>query len=129
MTDSTLVPLPHDLPPAVAAARLRTPARVLAGRAGSSYCTPTLLGLRHDHAAARDAVWAEVDLARDLGADLVARLGLFEVRTRAASKEEYLLRPDLGRRLSDDGRAAVVADCPAGPGLQLVVGDGLSAAP
>jgi ethanolamine ammonia-lyase small subunit len=128
MTDAPLTPAPQDLPGAVAAARARTPARVLAGRAGSSDRTPTLLGLRHDHAAARDAVWAEVDLARDLGADLVARHGLFEVQTRAASKEEYLLRPDLGRRLGDAGRVAVVANCPAGAGLQVVVGDGLSAA-
>jgi ethanolamine ammonia-lyase small subunit len=119
---------PLDVDPAVLdAVRLRTPARILTGRAGTSYRTPTLLGLRQDHAAARDAVWAELDLPRELGA-CVERYGLFEVQTRAESKEQYLLRPDLGRRLGEAGRAAVVADCPAGAGLQIVIGDGLSAA-
>src|SRR5256885_7779785 len=84
------------------AVRARTPARILVGRAGSSYRTPTHLGLRQDHAAARDAVHAEVDLTRDLGADLVRRFGIFEVRTRAGGKEQYLMRPDLGRLLDDD---------------------------
>jgi ethanolamine ammonia-lyase small subunit len=121
--------LPLDAPSQLLSAiRLRTPARVLAGRAGSSYRTPTLLSLRRDHAAARDAVRAEVDLARDLGVDVVQQFGLFEVRSRANSKEQYLLRPDLGRRLSDAGRDAVAANCPTGAELQIVIGDGLSAA-
>ncbi|MCM3924353.1 ethanolamine ammonia-lyase subunit EutC, partial [Frankia sp. AiPs1] len=36
--------------------------------------------------------------------------------------------PDLGRRLSDAGRAQVAARCPPGADLQIVLGDGLSAA-
>src|SRR5436309_2641069 len=81
------------------AVRERTPARLLVGRSGPAYRTATWLQLRQDHAAARDAVQDEVDLERDLGADLVARWGLFEVGTLAESKTQYLLRPDLGRRL------------------------------
>jgi ethanolamine ammonia-lyase small subunit len=108
--------------------RARTPARVLVGRAGASYRTPTQLALRADHASARDAVRAEVDLARDLGADLVRRFGLFEVSTRADSKEQYLMRPDLGRQLTDAARDCVRGRCPPGADLQVVVGDGLSAA-
>src|SRR5437660_3381037 len=104
----------------------RAPARVLAGRAGPGYRTATWLKLREDHAAARDAVHAELDVARDLGG-LGERFGLFEVRTRAASKAEYLMRPDLGRRLDDAARERVLAECPAGADLQVVVGDGLSA--
>jgi ethanolamine ammonia-lyase small subunit len=109
-------------------ARARTPARLLAGRAGSSYCTPTLLDLRADQAAARDAVHAEIEMVRDLGEELVRRYALFDVVTRARDKSEYLLRPDLGRQLDDAGRAAVRAGCPAGADLQVVIGDGLSAA-
>src|SRR5947209_6619287 len=112
----------------VRALRARTPARVLVGRAGPAYRTATQLALRHDHAAALDAVWAEVDLERDLGPELVRRFGLFEVTTRAADKEQYLLRPDLGRQLSDPGRALVQARCPRGMDLQVAIGDGLSAA-
>lgn len=115
-------------PEVLEAVRLRTPARVLSGRAGTSYRTPTLLGLRQDHAAARDAVWAEMDLVRDFGREFIERYALFQVQTRAESKEQYLVRPDLGRRLSEAGRSLVAANCPAGVGLQIVIGDGLSAA-
>jgi ethanolamine ammonia-lyase small subunit len=117
-----------SLSEAVAAARARTPARILVGRAGASYRTPTQLALRQDHAAALDAVRAEVDLERDLGAEVVRRFGLFEVATRAATKEQYLMRPDLGRQLSDAARTALADRCPGGADLQVAVGDGLSAA-
>src|SRR5438105_13678940 len=90
--------LPAGVRETLAALQARTPARVLVGRAGPAYRTATQLALRRDHAAARDAVHAEVDLARDLG-DLVRHFNLFEVATRAAGKEQYLLRPDLGRQL------------------------------
>ncbi len=115
-------------PGPIAALRARTPARVLVGRAGPAYRTATHLALRCDHAAARDAVHAEVDLESGLGAELVERFSLFEVATRAVTKEQYLMRPDLGRELDDVGRQQVRERCPAGAELQVVVGDGLSAA-
>jgi ethanolamine ammonia-lyase small subunit len=107
--------------------RERTPARILVGRAGGSYKTATALDLRADHAAARDAVTAELDLVRDLGPDFVQRWGLFEVGTKARSKQEFLLRPDLGRALDEPGRGEVARRCPPGVDLQVVIGDGLSA--
>jgi ethanolamine ammonia-lyase small subunit len=122
------VPLRPEPDEVIAAIRARTPARILMGRAGPAYRTATQLALRHDHAAALDAVRAEVDLERDLGPELVQRFGLFEVTTRAADKEQYLLRPDLGRQLSDPGREMVRARCPRGMDLQVAIGDGLSAA-
>jgi ethanolamine ammonia-lyase small subunit len=106
----------------------RTPARVLAGRAGPAYRTATWLKLREDHAAARDAVHAEVDLLRDFGQERIDRFQLFDARTCARTKAEYLRRPDLGRRLSDESRDLVRSRCPAGRDLQVVIGDGLSAA-
>ncbi len=112
----------------LAAIRARTPARILVGRSGCSYRTATQLELRRDHAAALDAVHAEVDTQRDLGIDLVRRFRMFEVRTRAESKQEYLLRPDLGRRLDEAARQSIRKECPAGCVLQVVAGDGLSAA-
>jgi ethanolamine ammonia-lyase small subunit len=105
----------------------RTPARVLVGRAGPAYRTATWLKLREDHAAARDAVRADVDLLSAFGPVRVPALGLFAARTCATSKAEYLRRPDLGRRLDDESRELVRASCPAERDLQVVVGDGLSA--
>jgi ethanolamine ammonia-lyase small subunit len=111
----------------LAAALARTPARLFAGRAGPGYRTATWLKLREDHAAARDAVHADPDLVRAFGPDRAAGYGLFRVQTRARSKAEFLLRPDLGRRLDDESRARVAAECPAGADVQVVLGDGLSA--
>ena len=83
------------------AIRARTPARLFVGRSGVGYRTRTQLELRADHAAARDAVQASIDMDRDLG-DLARRTNLLEASSRAGTKQEYLLRPDLGRRLDDD---------------------------
>ena len=73
--------------------RVRTPARLLLGRAGGGYRTGTQLNLRQAHAAARDAVRAELDLPKQLGPEFIKQWGLFEVSTAARSKDEYLLRP------------------------------------
>jgi ethanolamine ammonia-lyase small subunit len=125
MNESHLpTPHPSDLPAIMEAIRARTPARLLVGRAGPSYRTATALELRHDHAAAVDAVNAELELPPDL----VQRWSLFEVRTRARDKTEYLMRPDLGRRLDDVARETAVRQCPRGVDLQVVIGDGLSVA-
>jgi ethanolamine ammonia-lyase small subunit len=107
--------------------RQRTPARILVGRAGPAYRTATQLELRRDHAAAVDAVWAEVDLPRDLGAGFLEQWQLFDVSSQAATKDEYLRRPDLGRRLSDTACQAIAAHCPTDIDLQIVLSDGLSA--
>lgn len=107
--------------------RARTPARLFVSRSGVGYRTATQLELRADHAAARDAVQASIDLERDLG-ELARETNLLQASSRAATKQEYLLRPDLGRRLDDDSRRRIAAECPGGAGLQIVLGDGLSAA-
>ena len=106
--------------------RARTPARLLAGRSGAAYRTDTQLDLRAAHAAARDAVRAELSMLADLGEDIVRQWNLFEIQSRAVSKDEYLLRPDLGRQFSDASRQEVSARCLIGVDLQLVIGDGLS---
>src|SRR6516165_10831483 len=94
-----------ELPELAKAIRARTPARILVGRAGPSYRTATQLELRQDHAAALDAVHAELDIDNDFSRDFVERWRLFEVQTQAADKTEYLMRPDLGRKFSDAARA------------------------
>jgi len=106
--------------------RARTPARVLVDRVGASYRTATQLELRTAHAAARDAVRTELQLDCDLGADFVEQWKLFEVATKAQSKDEYLLRPDRGRNFSEAAAEEICSACPHAPELQIVIGDGLS---
>jgi ethanolamine ammonia-lyase small subunit len=119
--------LDRQLPPALERIKRQTPARIFTGRAGGSYRTATLLELRADHAAARDAVTVEFDLPRDLGQALVDHWRMFEVVTEARTKEEFLLRPDLGRTLGEEARGEIRRRCPAGRAVQVVLGDGLSA--
>src|SRR5579863_2846215 len=93
--------LAADFPEVLRKIRERTPARILAGRAGAAYRTTTQLELREAHAAARDAVRAELDLESTFGKAFIKQWKLFEVSTEARSKEEYLLQPDLGRRFDE----------------------------
>ena len=115
-----------DLPELVQKIRARTPARLLAGRSGGSYRTSTQLELREAHAAARDAVRVELNLERDFDASFISQWNLFEVFTEAANKEEYLLRPDLGRQFPNASREKILQRCSGKNDLQIVIGDGLS---
>ena len=57
----------------------------------------------------------------------MAEWGLFEVATLAETKNEYLLRPELGRSLAPTARSEVSRRCPAGGDCQVAIADGLSA--
>jgi ethanolamine ammonia-lyase small subunit len=124
----------HDSPgnqsiaKALAALKARTPARLVVGRAGPAYRTQTQLELREDHAFAVDAVHAEMELAHDFSGKFVKQRGLFEVVTQAHDKAEFLKRPGLGRQFSTTAREEIESRCPRDVDLQLVIGDGLSAA-
>ncbi|WJV52545.1 ethanolamine ammonia-lyase subunit EutC [Prodigiosinella aquatilis] len=103
-----------------------TAARIALGRTGASMPTDELLKFGLAHARARDAVHQPFDsemLANSLHEEGLKTL---TVHSAAESREQYLCRPDLGRRLSSDSRELLlaVADQPAD--LLLVVGDGLS---
>jgi ethanolamine ammonia-lyase small subunit len=99
-----------------------TPARVGVGRAGTRPLTSTMLQLRLDHAAAVDAVYSEVS------SQLMHDFGFHTVDTISTDKENYLKRPDRGRRLTEEGAAWIAAHCVHNPDVQIVVSDGLSAA-
>lgn len=100
----------------------RTTARIGVGRAGPRLKTKTMLTLRADHAAARDAVFM------DVAPELIEELGLFPLVTRCADKNIYLTRPDLGRCFDEENQQRLVQECPAHPDVQLIVSDGLSSA-
>lgn len=103
-----------------------TPARVALGRVGNGMPTRAHLAFQAAHAAARDAVHAELD-ATALAADLAAHgLPSVVVRSACPDRRTYLLRPDLGRALHPEDRAALAA-APRPGGFALVVCDGLSA--
>jgi ethanolamine ammonia-lyase small subunit len=113
-------------PEIVRRVRARTPARLLVGRAGAAYRTGTQLQLREAHAAARDAVRAELDIRTIFSTSFLEKWKLFEVSTRVANKEEFLLRPHLGRHFADSSRAEILSRCSKGNDFQIAVGDGLS---
>ncbi|WP_301109116.1 ethanolamine ammonia-lyase subunit EutC [Sporosarcina sp.] len=101
--------------------RKKTPARVGVGRAGSRPKTDTWLKFRLDHAAAVDAVFGEVP------DNVLEGLGLFQVQSKVMDKEEYIRRPDLGRKLSDEAKATIQERCKKSPVVQIVASNGLSA--
>jgi ethanolamine ammonia-lyase small subunit len=115
-----------DLPEFLQKIRARTPARILMGRAGAAYRTAAQLELRSAHAAASDAVRAELDLLAAFGEEFVRQWKMFEVQTQAASKDEFLLRPDLGRHFTEISKSEIRDKCFREINLQAVIGDGLS---
>src|SRR5260370_34150907 len=76
-----------------------TPARIALGRVGAGLPTEAHLRFQAAHAAARDAVHAELDVAA-LQAELqAAGLDSGAVRSAFPDRRAYLLRPDLGPSL------------------------------
>jgi ethanolamine ammonia-lyase small subunit len=120
--------LAADFPEVLRKIRERTQARILVGRAGAAYRTSTQLEMREAHAAARDAVRAELDLETSFGASFNKHWELFEVCTEARSKDEFLLQPDLGRRFDEKSKQELAKRCSRESDIQIAIGDGLSVA-
>ena len=99
----------------------QTPARVAQGRTGTRYLTSVYVGLRAEHAIARDAVYSEVP------DDFASKLGCLALRTQAKDKEDYLLYPDHGRRLDEESRRRGEAEATRGVDVQVILADGLAA--
>ena len=107
-------------PDAYLALKARTPARIGLGRAGARYRTETMLRFRADHAAAQDSVFS------DIPDTFAAQNGLVPVQTKCKDKDEYLTRPDLGRRFDEENQHIIQKTCGTNPQILLVIGDGLS---
>lgn len=99
-----------------------TPARLGMGRVGTRYKTASVLRFRADHAAAQDAVFSDVD------PQLPKDMGFLETQTTCTSKDEFLTRPDYGRKFSDEMVDKIKKNVTPNPKIQMVVGDGLSSA-
>ena len=98
----------------------KTSARLGIGRAGTRMRTEVLLRLRADHAAAQDAVF------NDVPTEFLDELGLFEITTECESRDQYITRPDLGRRISEEGIKTIEEKCKKNPTVQILLSDGLS---
>jgi ethanolamine ammonia-lyase small subunit len=100
--------------------RRNTAARIASGRAGPRPRTVTLLRFLADHSRSKDTVLKEIPT------EWVEKTGLFEVHSEITDKDQYLTRPDLGRRLSKESIDTILAKCKKSPQVQVVVSDGLS---
>ena len=100
----------------------KTPARLGLGRAGARYRTLSMLRMRADHAAAQDSVFSHVP------DEFAAQNGFTPVQTLCQTKDEYLTRPDRGRRFDKQNQAIIKKTFGSNPKIALVVGDGLSSA-
>ncbi len=112
---------PYD-PDGLRNLRAATTSRIAVGRAGPRPKTNTLLLFQADHGITQDSIMGEVS------EEVLAKFNLFAVESQAQNRGEYLLRPDLGRKLSEESRKIVAERCVKHPTVQIVVGDGLSAA-
>jgi ethanolamine ammonia-lyase small subunit len=101
--------------------RTTTRARIGLGRAGDAMAIADVLEFQLAHAKARDAVHTRLDVAA-LRAQIAGEVAV--VRSAAESREIYLRRPDLGRRLHEESEAALA---PGDYDAVFVIGDGLSA--
>lgn len=98
----------------------KTPARLGLGRTGARYRTASMLRFRADHAAAQDSVFSLVD------PDFYKNNGMAFVQTMCKDKDQYLTRPDLGRRFDEKNQVVIRNTCADNPRVLLVIGDGLS---
>jgi len=102
------------------ALKRKTPARVGVGRAGARYRTVTTLRFQADHAAAQSTVFTDVSDA------FLMKMRLQTYSTLCISREEFLTRPDKGRRFAQDTLRQIKQDINDPIQVLLYVADGLS---
>lgn len=96
------------------------PCRLGIGKAGARYKTLPFLEFRAAHSAAQDAVFSDID------ENFVREQGLFLVKTQCDSRETFITRPDLGRKLSPESVQMIRDRCRPHPTVEIYVADGLS---
>lgn len=100
--------------------KLSTPARIGVWRSGPRPLTTTLLRFRADHAVAQDSVLGEVPEA------FPEKYQMISIQSMCSSKDEYLTRPDLGRKLDENNLDILFQNCTKGAQVQIIVSGGLS---
>ena len=117
--DTILVENPHN-PEALKMMRKSTPARIAIGKCGTRQKTAPYLNFLADHAAAQDAVFM------DVSDEFLQKNNLLKVQTIVKDKDEYLMKPDLGKKLSEESRKVILDKIEKGKQVQIIVVDGLS---
>lgn len=103
-----------------------TPARIGLGRVGPGIPLKAFQAFKLAHAHARDAVYSELDvdgLTQKLSA---FNLPVIQLRSCAAYREQYMQRPDLGRKLNEES-AEEIKNYHATYDVAIIIADGLSA--
>ncbi|AMR32022.1 ethanolamine ammonia-lyase [Mucilaginibacter sp. PAMC 26640] len=103
-----------------------TQARIAIGSTGTSIPTKQSLEFKLAHAHARDAVYSKMDTEALADELMQFNLPVLQLHSRAANREQYLQRPDLGRLL-DEVSVNRLADQVQNNGVVLILADGLSA--
>ena len=103
-----------------------TAARIALGRTGVSLPTHALLQFGLAHAQARDAVHQPLQSAPLISGLEAIGQNVLELHSAARHRDEYLRRPDLGRRLSAECRGQLQATDHEAVDVAIVIGDGLS---
>ena len=125
--------LPAPLPAAPepdpwASLRAFTAARIALGRIGTSVPLREALAFKLAHAHTRDAVYSTLAIDELLAGLYGLQLPVCPVRSQAATRQEYLQRPDLGRRLDQASAALLSQQAADEQDVAIVIADGLSAA-
>jgi ethanolamine ammonia-lyase small subunit len=114
-------PAPRRRDPRAEAAARHTTALVGIGHVGTRYATDVVLQFQAELAVAHEAVaavlpdgWPEAQ-------------GLMPLSSRVRDHHEYLLRPDLGRRLDTESLARILERADKNVDVQPILADGLSA--
>ncbi len=97
-----------------------TPARTLSGRVGDREKTEIVFRKNANLSAMVDAVWKPLDR------EFVKKMGYPIIKTKPNSKDEYLMRPDLGRELDEENLEIVRTKLKKNPDVQIVLGEGQS---
>ncbi|WP_421827218.1 ethanolamine ammonia-lyase subunit EutC [Larkinella sp.] len=90
-----------DQPDPWAFLQSHTSARIARGRTGHSLPTRALLDFQLDHASARDAVYSELERDALLTQLQTVQQPVLQLHSRAVDRQQYLQRPDLGRKLDE----------------------------
>lgn len=118
---AAIFPTPRRRSAYADAAAPHTTALVGIGHVGTRYATDVVLQFQAELAVAHEAV-AEI-----LPPAFAADNGLLDLKSRVEDHRQFLLRPDLGRRLDEASLALLKREAAQGVDVQPILADGLSA--